>query len=127
MVSLWAAGKAPGGRHPFQIDFSLSADDLAVSMTKLPHWRSIAVLFLLAVIAIGVRRLPWAFVVTMLVGVGWEIAEATVVGHHARLADLAPNLASGVACLVLIAGIRWLLRGQATGRDSSAVTPPPTR
>jgi hypothetical protein len=109
LLSLWTAAKAPQGRHPFQVDLSLSAEDLARSMTKLPHLKSIAVLFLVAVIAFGAYRVVWAFTATMLVGAGWEIAEATVVGHHARLADLAPNIASGVACLVLVATIRRLL------------------
>jgi hypothetical protein len=112
LLSLWTAAQAPHGRHAFHVDLSLSPEGLAWSMTKVPHLKSIAVLFLLAVVAFGVDRLVWAFAATMAVGVGWEIAEATVVGHYARLADLAPDIASGVVCLVLVATMRWLLESR---------------
>jgi hypothetical protein len=46
----------------------------------------------------------------MLVGVGWELAETTVVGHYARVADLAPNIVSGAVSLAAIAGIRWMIK-----------------
>jgi len=119
-LSIFVAGQASRGRHPFQVDFSLSREDLARSMTKVHHLRSIAILFLLSVIAFGVHRLFRAFAATMLVGVGWEVAEATVVGHHARLADLAPNLLAGVAILLLVAVVRlvferWPARASRAG------------
>jgi hypothetical protein len=107
-LSIFVAGQASRGRHLFQMDFSLSREELVRSMTKVPHLRSIAILFLLAVIAFGVHRLLRAFAATMLVGAGWEIAEATVVGHHARLADLAPNLVAGVAVLLLVTAVRFV-------------------
>lgn len=53
-----------------------------------------------------------AFTLTMLVGVGWELAESAVVRHYARLADLAPNLVFGLACLAVIAGIRWIFNAR---------------
>jgi len=107
-LSLFVAAQAPHGRKPFSVDFSVAREDLARSMTKVAHLRSIAVIFLLAVLAFGTRRLILAFAMTMLVGVGWELAEATVVRHYARLADLAPNLVSGLLSLAAIAGIRWI-------------------
>jgi VanZ family protein len=107
-LSIFVAGQAPKGRHPFRADLSLSPEDLARSMTKVPHFRSMAILFLLAVVAFGVHRLLLAFVATMLVGVGWELAEATVVGHYARLADLAPNLVAGLGTLLLAAMARFI-------------------
>lgn len=107
-LSLIAAARAPQGRKPFQMDLTISIDDLARSMTKVPHLRSIAVLFLLAVVAFGAHRLARAFWSTTLLGIGWELAQTTVVGHNARLADLAPNLTAALLCLALIAGIRWL-------------------
>jgi hypothetical protein len=107
-LSIFVAAQAPRGRKPFSVDFSVARADLARSMTKVAHLRSIAVIFLLAVLAFGTRRLILAFAMTMLVGVGWELAEATVVRHYARLADLAPNLVSGVLSLAAIAGIRWI-------------------
>ena len=60
-LSVIVAGRAPKGRHSFDIDFSLAAEDVARSMTKVPHLRSIAILFLLAVVAFGARRLFAAF------------------------------------------------------------------
>jgi hypothetical protein len=110
ILSLVAASRAPHGRKPIQVDLSLARVDLARSMTKIPHLRSIAVIFLLAALAFGTQRLIVAFAATMLVGVGWEIGETTVIGHYARLADLAPNLVAGVVCLAVIAGVRWILR-----------------
>ncbi|HEX9163532.1 MAG TPA: hypothetical protein VF980_17630 [Thermoanaerobaculia bacterium] len=118
-ISIIVAGRAPRGRHSFSIDLSLAREDLARSMTKVPHLRSIAVIFLLAVIAFGVNRLLIAFGATMLVGVGWELAEATVIGHYGRLADLLPNLVSGLVSLALIAGLRWLVLHRATQRSAS--------
>ena len=78
-------------------------------MTKVPHLQSIAILFLLAVIALGVRRLGAAFAITMSIGVAWEIAEATVVGHHARLSDLAPDLVAALLAIGFVAGLRRVL------------------
>jgi hypothetical protein len=112
-LSLFAASQAPRGRKPFQVDFSLSREDLALSMSKVAHLRSIAVILLLAVVAFGTQRLVAAFGATMLVGIGWELAETTVIGHYARLADLAPNITSGAFCVLAIAGIRWVLQRRA--------------
>jgi hypothetical protein len=109
-LSIFVAAQAPHGRKPFAIDFSISPPDLARSMTKVAHLRSIAVIFLLAVLAVGTQRLMLAFALTMMVGVGWELAESTVVHHYARLADLAPNLVSGLVSLAVIAGIRWIFK-----------------
>jgi VanZ family protein len=104
VLSLYAAARAPRGRKPFQVDFSLSLDDVSRSMTKVPHLRSVAVILLLAVVGFGVYRLLAAFVATVLVSIAWEIAQTTVVGHNARLADMAPNLvAATVTVLVLLA------------------------
>jgi hypothetical protein len=117
-LSLWVAGRAPQGRKPFQVDLSLSADDLALSMTKVPHLRSMAIIFLLAALAVGSRRLASAFALTMLVGLGWELAEATVVGHHARLADLAPDLVAAVSALAMILGLRWVVTSRVKRRSA---------
>ena len=127
VLSLWVAGRAPQGRKPFQIDLSLSAEDLALSMTKVPHLRSMAILFLLAAVAVGSRRLLLALCLTMLVGVGWELAEATVVGHHARLADLAPDLVAALSALVMTLGLRWMVTSltKRGSDDRYAVAPSP--
>lgn len=44
-----------------------------------------------------------------LLGLTWELAQTTVVGHNARLADLAPNLTSGLVCLAAVAALRQIL------------------
>lgn len=120
-LSIFVASQAPHGRKPFQVDFGLSRDDLALSMTKVAHLRSIAVILLLAVVAFGTQRLVVAFGATMLVGIGWELAETTVVRHHARLADLAPNIASGAFCVFALAGIRWVVQRRVRPSPSAGV------
>ena len=90
-------------------------------MTKVPHLVGIAVLYLLAVLAFGTRRLSWAFLATMLLGVAWEICEATVVGHYARLSDLAPDVTGALVALALVAGIRRFVDAR-TRRASGAIS-----
>ena len=112
ILSLWIAQRAPNGRKPFAVDFSLDRQDLLQSMTKVPHLVGGALFFLLAVVALGTRRLFRALLATMLLGIGWEIGETTVIGHYARLTDLAPNLAGAVLALALVAAIRWFIDGR---------------
>jgi len=121
VLSIYVASRAPHGRKPFAIGFSVAPDDLAWSMTKVAHLRSIAVIFLLAVLALGTERLLAAFGLTMLVGIGWELAETTVVGHYARVADLAPNIVSGTVSLAVIAGIRWILKRRQVRQAADAL------
>ena len=107
LLSIVIAAWAPLGRKPFQLDWNLSAATLAFSIQKSPHIVACAVLALLAVVAAGRRRLPLAFALAVLVGAGWELAQTTVVGHAARLADLAPD-ALGAILGCLIGGIASL-------------------
>jgi hypothetical protein len=58
-----------------------------------------------AALAVGRGRLPMALGLTVLVGLGWELAEATGVGHHGCLADIAPDLASALLCCGLTAAV----------------------
>ena len=91
---------APLGRHPFHVDWSLNAATLAFSLPKLPHISSSLVVALFAVWATGRRRWPLALLLTVAVGWGWEMAQTTVVGHEARLSDLAPDtLGALLGCL----------------------------
>lgn len=76
------------------------------SATKVPHLVGVAVLVLLAIVAFGTRRLRWAFLATMLVGAGWELCQTTVVGHHARIADLGPNLVGALTAIGIVAAVR---------------------
>jgi VanZ family protein len=112
-LSVWIALRAPHGRKPFSADLGLTREDLIQAMTKVPHLVGVAVLVLLAIIAFGTRRLAWAFLATMLLSVSWEIAEGTVVGHYAKLADLAPNLTGALFAVALVAAIRWFIDNRA--------------
>ena len=105
-TSPWVAAGLPHGRKPFEVDLTLSRESLTVSMGKVPHYQSIALLFGLACVAVGVRRPALAFGLTMLVGLGWELAESTAIGHTARAADLAPDLVAALACLGLVLIVR---------------------
>lgn len=128
IISILAAGHAPRGHHPPSFDFSLAGANVARSLTKVAHWKSIAVLFLLAGVAVTVRRLATAFLLTMAVGVGWELAECTSVGHYARLADLVPNACSAATVLLLLYVMRRSIP-PAAPRDAepaSAATAPPS-
>jgi hypothetical protein len=111
-VGLWVAAGLPHSRKPFEVDLSLSSAAILESLGKWAHYKSTALHFVLAVVGAGVRRAGLAFWLTILVGVGWEVAETTAVRHHARLANLAPDLAAALTCLafllVLRAGaVRW--------------------
>jgi hypothetical protein len=108
-TSLWVAAGLPHGRKPFEVDLTLSRESLAMSMGKVPHYLSIALLFGLACVAMGLRRPALAFGLTMLVGLGWELAESTAIGHTARVADLAPDLVAALACLFVLLVVRWWL------------------
>jgi hypothetical protein len=110
ILSLWVAGSSPLGRKPFQFDWTISASELARVVTKVPHLRATAVLFLLATLAVGSNRLLMAFGITMLVGAGWELAETTVLGHHARLIDLVPDLIGTLTALVFVLLARWVVQ-----------------
>jgi VanZ family protein len=99
LMSLVMSALAPDGRKAFQINWSLSLDALHFSITKGPHVGATMLLGLLAVVATGPKRLPLAFLLTVLVGAGWELGQTTVVGHNARLADLAPDaLGAAIGC-----------------------------
>jgi VanZ family protein len=108
-LSIRAAAQAPQGRGHFAINMGITADGLAEAVTKIPHIRTCAVLFLLATIAVGSRRLSLAFGLTMLIGASWEVAEATGIGRNSRLVDLAPDLIGTFLSLVLVLLIRSLV------------------
>src|SRR5512141_1024353 len=81
-LSTLAAAEAPHGRRPFSINMAITWENLSEASTKIPHIRACAVLFLLATLAVGPRRLWLAFTLTMLVGAGWEVAEATGIARN---------------------------------------------
>ena len=104
-ASIWQAGRAPAGRRSPRFDWTL---DLAVAtraLSKVPHMKWMVVLFLLALLAVGMARAGLAAVLTVAVGVGWEVAETTVVGHHAALVDLLPDLVALLAAWLVAAAV----------------------
>jgi len=101
VFSLIMSAMAPAGRRPFHIDWTLDAAALEFSVVKAPHIAACAVLGLLAVLASGRRGWPLALLLTVLVGAGWELGQTTVIGHWARLSDLAPDsLGAAIGCLL---------------------------
>lgn len=111
--SLVMAAQAPDGRHPFDIDLNLGRDALAVSIVKAPHIGAGAALALLAVIATGREQWRMALVLTVLVGLGWELCQSTVIGRYARVSDLVPDaLGALLGCALGWLGL-WI-------RDASA-------
>lgn len=106
VLSLWVAAGGTRPRKPFAWDLTLSRQSLAESLGKGPHYKSTALVFLVATVAVGPGRPLAAFALTMLVGVGWELAETTAVRHHARTADLAPDLLAALPCLAILIGFR---------------------
>ncbi len=91
LISIAFAAWAPMGRKPFQFEWDVSTPALLFSVQKVPHIAACAMLALLALLAAGRSRLFLAFALAVLVGAIWELAQTTVVGHTARLADLAPD------------------------------------
>jgi hypothetical protein len=75
-------------RKPFSLSLDLSIRTVAHVAYKPIHYRAAAVLFLLAILAVGSRRVPFALGLTLIVCFGIELEEATVAGHSGRLADM---------------------------------------
>ncbi len=119
LLSIAIAAWAPLGRKPFQFDWSLSAAALAFSLKKPPHILACAVLALLAFAAAGPRRVLLAFALAVFVGGCWELAQSTVVGHAARLADLAPDALGAMLGCVLGAALMSRLDLRDSGRQHS--------
>lgn len=103
LASIWAANRAPDGRRPPQMDFTVTLEAIANALTKMPHIASTAMLFVLAVLATGYSRIWLAAVLTFLVGVSWELVQTTVIGHNPRVVDIFPNLVGiAVACIIVM-------------------------
>lgn len=107
-ASLWAAAQTNQGYRKPVFDWDLSREAIANALTKMPHIGSTAFIFALAVIAVGRDRLPFAAVLTFLVGVGWEVVQMPTIGNNPRLADLAPNMVGIAIGWTLFAAINRL-------------------
>lgn len=109
LSSLAAASLAPHGRRPFEFDWQLTADTLAFSLAKPDHVAACALLAALAFWAAGRARWGWAMALTLAVGLGWEIAQGTVVGRGPRLSDLAPDALGAALGCSLAAVALWTI------------------
>lgn len=117
LASIWAANRAPDGRRPPQMDFTVTPEAIANALTKVPHIASMAMLFVLAVLATGYSRIWLAAVLTFLVGVSWELVQTTVIGHNPRVVDIFPNLV-GIAVAWIIVSVSVFLWRSARSRSS---------
>jgi hypothetical protein len=98
-------------RKPFSMSWDLSPSTIAFVAYKPVHYRAAAVLFLLAALAVGYRQVVLAIGLTLLVCFGIELAEATVEGHNARLADMVSYLiGTGIGLLTLTAAFAVVRR-----------------
>ena len=106
VISLCSAATLTAQRRVFTFDSDLSPHALISSLQKIEHYKASALLFVLAWLAFGNRRLFQAFWLTMLVSLGWELLEATAVGRTARLSDLAPDTLGAFTCLVVALAVK---------------------
>jgi hypothetical protein len=109
-LCIWDAARAPLGRHRFELAMDVSPAAIALALTKAKHMTVVAVVFLLATLAVGLNRLGLAFALTNAVGLTWELAQTTVVGHSARVADLAPNVVVAGGCALMVLLVRIVVR-----------------
>lgn len=119
LASIWAANRAPDGRRSPQIDFTVTLEAIANALTKVPHIASMAMLFVLAVLATGYSRIWLAAVLTFLVGVSWELVQTTVIGHNPRVVDIFPNLVGIAVAWVVVSASVFLWR---SARSRSATS-----
>jgi VanZ family protein len=105
-ASILVAFHAPYGRKPFYFNWDLSWEMIEFSIYKPLHIVACALLMVLGVLAYQWKRWWLAAVLTMLVGLGWEIAQTTVAGHNARIADLIPDFLGVVLGWLIVEGIR---------------------
>jgi VanZ family protein len=109
LFSLVMSALAPDGRRDFHIDWSLSLDALEFSIVKAPHISACALLAALAVLGAGRQRWPLALMLTVAVGAGWELCQTTVIGHYARLSDLAPDTLGALIGCMLAPATLWTI------------------
>lgn len=105
--SIAVSALAPEGRHGFHIDWNIDLASIEFSVVKAPHIGATVMLAMLGVLATGRRAWIRAFALTVLVGAAWELGQSTVIGHQARLSDLAPDALGALAGCVLGAAGLW--------------------
>jgi Flp pilus assembly protein TadB len=80
------------------------------ALQKPLHVAACALLMVFGVMAYKWKRWWLAALLTMLVGLGWEIAQMTVEGHNPRLADLAPDFLGVVLGWLIVESLRYALK-----------------
>jgi len=109
-ASIMIAYRAPYGRKPFEFNLDMSWDSILFSAFKPLHILGCATLMVAGVLAYKWKRWWLAALLTMAVGLGWEIAQTTVSGHHARIADLIPDFLGVVLGWLIVEGIRHAMQ-----------------
>ena len=110
LASLWASARTTEGYRKPIFDWDISWPAIANALTKMPHISSMILIFLLAALAVGARRLWLAALLTFVVAVGWEVVQMPTIGNNPRLADLAPDLVGIGIGWVIVALAAVLLR-----------------
>ena len=109
-LTLMIAYRAPYGRRPPEFDFDMGWDAMVWAAQKPLHIIACALLMVLGVLAYKWQRWWLAALLTMLIGLGWEIAQTTVVGHNPRLADLVPDFIGVVLGFLIVEGLRHAMK-----------------
>lgn len=106
LASILIATHAPYGRKPYEFNWDISWDSIVFSAIKPLHILGCAALMVLGVLAYKWKRWWLAAALTMTIGFTWELAQTTVVGHYARIADLVPDFIGVVLGWLIVEGIR---------------------
>ena len=108
-LSLCIAYSVTSPRKRFYLDVDISGAAILDSLTKVQHFQASTLVFVFAWIAFGNRRLFLSLLLTIMVGIVWELCEATAIGHSARVSDLAPDLVASFGSFLIAVVIGRLL------------------
>ncbi|RDE08718.1 hypothetical protein [Pelagibacterium lacus] len=121
IASLWASARTTQGYRAPIFDWDISGPAIANALTKMPHITSMLMIFLLAVLAVGIGRLWLAALLTFVVGIGWEVVQMPTIGNNPRLADLAPDLVGiGLGWIIVAFGAMLWRRFRPAGERPDA-------
>lgn len=109
-ASIMIAFHAPYGRKPYEFNWDFSWEAIEWSLYKPLHIAGCTLLMVLGVLAFKWKHWWVAALLTMLVAFGWEVAQTTVAGHYARIADLAPDFLGVVLGWLIVEGIRHAMK-----------------
>jgi hypothetical protein len=122
IASLWASARTTEGYRDPIFDWDISWPAIANALTKMPHISSMLMIFLLAALAVGAGRLWLAALLTLAVGIGWEVVQMPTIGNNPRLADLAPDLVGiGIGWMIVASGAMLWRRLRPAGYGPDAV------